>query len=223
MLSLFAAYAALIAQSYPWKSRLLTIISIFDASLTSAPVYVNNSLSHCRQTSTHGQSMSLRIRRVSRNYILHNRSTTSAWFARTASCLRFPHKGVAKSRLQGHAPPRREHAHDGDTFAPFCQALRTESCFICTRRIHQSGFYITWYFLLPFPLNFFDASTFFFTNNKNFVDNIFRLFFGIVLPVLSWQTFHCFFGCGWQTFFRFPNEFINIQNTLKILSFLPYN
>lgn len=48
--------------------------------------------------------MSLRIRRVSRNYILPP-STTSAWFARTASCLRFPHKGVAKSRLQGHAPP----------------------------------------------------------------------------------------------------------------------
>lgn len=51
----------------------------------------------------------------------------------------------------------------------------------------------------------------------------FAFFFGIVLPVLSWQTFHCFFGCGWQAFFRFPNEFINIQNTLKILSFLPYN
>lgn len=192
MLSLFAAYAALIAQSYPWKSRLLTIISIFDASLTPAPVYVNNSLSHCRQTSTHGQSMSLRIRRVSRNYILPP-STTSAWFARTASCLRFPHKGVAKSRLQGHAPPGREHAHDGDTFAPFCQSLRTESCFICTRRIHQSGFYITWYFLLPFPLNFFDASTFFFTNNKNFVDNIFRLFFRYRSPCFVLANFSLFF------------------------------
>lgn len=193
LLSLSAAYAALIAQSYPWKSRLLTIISIFDASLTPAPVYVNNSLSHCRQTSTHGQSMSLRIRRVSRNYILHNRSTTSAWFARTASCLRFPHKGVAKSRLQGHAPPAGNTPTMATLSRPFVKLSGLKAALYAHGVFIKVVFILRDIFCCLFRLIFSTLPLFSLQTTKILLTIFFAFFFGIVLPVLSWQTVSLFF------------------------------
>jgi len=137
----------------PGSPCLLTIISIFDACLTPLPIYVRNSLSHWRQTSIQGQSMALRIRRVSRNNILPAR-TTSAGIARTCRLNIFWLTKASPSLASGATPPT-PYAPSNDTPStatlsrPFCQAadrraaFRAESCFICTRRIHQSGFYIT--------------------------------------------------------------------------------
>lgn len=111
------------------------------------------------------------------------------------------------------------------------RAWQQRGCFICTWRIHQSGFYITWYFRCLFRFIF--VSVFFFC----FLTFLFFLHFLLVFALLFaaapnntiWLTIfsHLFaffllsqnFSHLWACLGLFANEIINIQNTFKIPSF----